>query len=393
MGFQVVMLLGLMNLVLAVIVDSAAEARQDDQQMRAQLKEQEYHAHKKKLLKLCGEMDQDKSGELSEAELMQGVRSSRAFAATLELMDIGHEDLKCLFHLMDTDKSGSVTYVEFVDQLYKMKSKDTRTMLMFIKYHMVELLDDVEENLSVLKTDVLGKMSSIHDRISENQGHTVLPASPTTIVPFAEQASSGVEEPRDAQVSPDDIGLNLEATSSLQVLAQQVSHAVIRHVTLATREEQRSLLTALDAGHAELLGTLRELLSKLGNTASLSSVGVVLPPRGVVAATDGVSPKSSPASSPQASRLRQGCHPNAYDRGPRPAVESVPDKCAGMADTTCKDDLTRGIAEGLAEAMPGLRAMLQASVRDLLAEEKKRTTCSTLVADEAASKVGNQVRI
>jgi hypothetical protein len=41
--------------------------------------------------------------------------------------------MRVVFKLLDYDNSGTVTYTEFIDQLYKMKSQDQKTALIFIQ--------------------------------------------------------------------------------------------------------------------------------------------------------------------------------------------------------------------------------------------------------------------
>merc|ERR1719409_1016195 len=54
-------------------------------------------------------------------------------------MDIGEEDIVAVYNILDSDNSGTVMYQEFVEQLWKMKSTDQQTMLIFIKYYVTDI--------------------------------------------------------------------------------------------------------------------------------------------------------------------------------------------------------------------------------------------------------------
>jgi len=62
--------LGLLNLITAVIVDRAWEARQEDIQRQLQDRSDELDTAKKRLRNLFSEMDEDSSGTLSLAEIL-----------------------------------------------------------------------------------------------------------------------------------------------------------------------------------------------------------------------------------------------------------------------------------------------------------------------------------
>jgi len=145
--------LGLMNLILTVIVDRATEARFEDERQKVQEKKDEAVKHKHRLRKICEAMDEDGSGCLTLEEIELGFETNEEFYDTLQLMDIGKEDLKTVFTILDDDNSGSVTYTEFCDHLYKMKTEEAQTMLTFIKYHVEDVHVKVSEQLKMLMQD------------------------------------------------------------------------------------------------------------------------------------------------------------------------------------------------------------------------------------------------
>lgn len=139
--------LGLMNLIIAVIVDKAAETHRNDDELLQTIRKEEFDAVSVRLVSVFSQLDTDESGSMTCKELMEGYDTSPKFAEILTLMDIGRDDLELVFQIMDKDCSGEVTYEEFVEQLYKMKSYDIHTLLMFVKQHVQEMRVDFHKQL------------------------------------------------------------------------------------------------------------------------------------------------------------------------------------------------------------------------------------------------------
>lgn len=142
--------LGLLNLILAAIVDRAASARADDDKYQLRERGRDFDLAKKKLVSLCAQLDDDDSGFLTNEELAKGFDSNREFAMAMAAMDVQREDLACLFSILDEDGSGAVDYKEFIEQLHKMKSQDNHMMLVFIKSHVKTIGLQVQEQLTIL---------------------------------------------------------------------------------------------------------------------------------------------------------------------------------------------------------------------------------------------------
>lgn len=131
--------LALMNLIFAVIVERANEARSMTLRQEAQRKEKEYALASSKLVDLCKQLDTDRSGTISFAELQEGYRVNEEFSAILRVMDVQEADLEVVFSMLDADGSGDVGYEEFVEQLHMMKDREAHTLLVFIKFYVMEI--------------------------------------------------------------------------------------------------------------------------------------------------------------------------------------------------------------------------------------------------------------
>merc|ERR1711959_518723 len=87
------------------------------------------------LLEICKALDANGSGEISREELFAGYNSNEDFREALDSMDVTDEDLEVLWTVLDTDKSGTVTYHEFVASCHKLRSSDTHFILAHVKYY------------------------------------------------------------------------------------------------------------------------------------------------------------------------------------------------------------------------------------------------------------------
>merc|ERR1711971_1012270 len=121
--------LGMTNLILAVIVDKALQAHDDDLKRQATDKRKEEDKAMDKFMDMCEEMDVDEDGMLSLQELRQGFRHVPQFRAMLDIMDIDEHELEVLFYIMDRDGSGEVSYAEFGEELSKVKNASVTTTL------------------------------------------------------------------------------------------------------------------------------------------------------------------------------------------------------------------------------------------------------------------------
>jgi len=153
----------LLNLILAVIVDKAQEARNEDEAHTLKEKETQYQQVATQIAKLCEDLATDNDGLTQEEELLNGYEINSRFSSMLELMDIRREDLKALFSILDSDRSGSVSYTEFVDEMYRMKTQADHTLLAFIRHTRSVTSRKIEEQLYLLKQETAPKHGKLND--------------------------------------------------------------------------------------------------------------------------------------------------------------------------------------------------------------------------------------
>eukprot|EP00928_Gymnodinium_smaydae_P045476 TRINITY_DN3030_c0_g3_i1.p1 TRINITY_DN3030_c0_g3~~TRINITY_DN3030_c0_g3_i1.p1 ORF type:complete len:596 (-),score=57.92 TRINITY_DN3030_c0_g3_i1:221-1942(-) len=213
---------GMLNLILTVIVDRASIARQEDACQLLHEKQKDYGLAAQRLLTLCEAMDEDNSGCLCLSELENGFDNIDEISAMLKLMDVERDDLKTVFEILDHDRNGIVSYTEFINQLHKMKTEESHTLLVFIKHFIVDISHKVSEHMNMFKRtmqahherqveemDVL-KTISLHRSRTQTRGEELSPEAPAQSLLL-----EGVGDVVSAQDGP------LKARGSMQTMTSQ----------------------------------------------------------------------------------------------------------------------------------------------------------------------------
>lgn len=147
--------LGVMNLILAVIVEKAAEARQNDLDRKLQQKDLDRERNMVDLALLCDRMDTDGSGALSLEEMLHGYVNERKFYTLMQESGIEKDDLQTMFNVLDADDSGEVDYVEFCNQLGKCPKRDPMMLAAMTRYSVMEvrkiLQHEIQQSLNEQK--------------------------------------------------------------------------------------------------------------------------------------------------------------------------------------------------------------------------------------------------
>jgi len=137
---------GVLNLIVAVIVDVFAQSRERDVYTRATEMEEEEREQKAVLGRIFNRIDADGGGTLSFDELVQGAYKEPEFQRWLRVMDIDSRDLEQLFSIVDEDGSGEIEPAEFIEAIYRMRTADSKTAIKFVK-HIVSRMDEQQKIL------------------------------------------------------------------------------------------------------------------------------------------------------------------------------------------------------------------------------------------------------
>eukprot|EP00930_Biecheleria_cincta_P048341 TRINITY_DN33665_c0_g1_i1.p1 TRINITY_DN33665_c0_g1~~TRINITY_DN33665_c0_g1_i1.p1 ORF type:complete len:557 (-),score=92.18 TRINITY_DN33665_c0_g1_i1:108-1778(-) len=170
--------IGLTNLILAVVVEKAAEAHEEDVENKLRQINAERKRAEQRLGLLCDQIDHDQDGVIGLKELTAFAQESNELKEVLYTLDIRIEDLTNLFHLMDKDSSGDLTYDELVDCISRADSNDLKRQVMMLKLQMSDVW-------SRIRGQIQGSMSNMEKDLQVLTQHvdTVLTADRRELAP------------------------------------------------------------------------------------------------------------------------------------------------------------------------------------------------------------------
>jgi voltage-gated sodium channel len=180
------------NVILAIIIEQAIQARKEGEGMLAKVMEKKKLQATERFMRLCQELDSDKSGTLTFKELEEGMMLNEEFADLLIAMDIADDDLAIVFEVMDEDGSGDVDFEEFARQLHKMKDSDSHTLLIFIKHHVQSIKASVAQELQLLKDS---HIDAVKDCIEVLVKEHLVSSQPQRQQPFFDSSNADRLEP------------------------------------------------------------------------------------------------------------------------------------------------------------------------------------------------------
>lgn len=170
-GSLLTLVFGVLNLIVAVVVDTFADARDRDILNLAEEMEQDMEADKRFLEGVFNRIDVDKTGQLTLDQLVEGARTDTEFQSRLKVMDIDEMDLVQLFEMIDTDASGAIEQNEFIRPLSRWV-RDSKTAPRFIKYNMMRVMhkqDELQAEQIELQRCFQNHFAEIHQRIDQLQ--------------------------------------------------------------------------------------------------------------------------------------------------------------------------------------------------------------------------------
>lgn len=162
--------MGLMNLVLMVIVDTATDARNEDIVLHNEERAEHYKLMRETMMKVCLDIDTDQNGTITLDEMLRGAVEDKDFEAMLLSMDINHDELTAVFNILDVHRSGSISHHDFVETFFKLKTGDSHTLLMLLKYDVLSMKDRFVEHIASLHAKLEENHSKLFDMIQGNQG-------------------------------------------------------------------------------------------------------------------------------------------------------------------------------------------------------------------------------
>jgi voltage-gated sodium channel len=298
LGTQICVQLGLLNLILAVIVDRAREAREEDVELVLSEKAERFKHEKSRLLRMCVALDVDNSGYLTRDELLKGFETHQEFADLLRYVNITKQDLRMFFDVLDTDSSGEVSYKEFVEQLYMMKTQETKTLMMYNLCNMRRELSDLKETLVDFLAEqgeeqcakimehlaVSGKVPSSPSKRLKRKGQqrTLTSRTVASILEVAEEAAAAEHMSKQQTPLPENSAaaeqvLKVESDEMLKSFGVDSQNSF--HIKSAVQEEFRCLQDHIDESLTVTMAKMTGFLSKQSSSEShlASSAELVFP--------------------------------------------------------------------------------------------------------------------
>jgi len=252
--------LGIVNLILTVIVERAADARQKDLHALAKAKAAAREGLNKKLLELCKKIDNNGDNQLTRDEMTEAFDQCQDFQDLMTNIDIQKSELELIMKVADKDCSGFLDYREFCEELSRYKSFDNAMMIVMARISLQEMGMDIErlegKILQHLDQTSLKVNSQEKMLISINQKLDMLVAKPV------DDLHSGVAETQ-KHVPAQHIQLQRQEdnadTTSAKVLLDEIQREVTSianegGVMIQKLQEQLSTMSR----HAEAVALLHE---------------------------------------------------------------------------------------------------------------------------------------
>eukprot|EP00931_Biecheleriopsis_adriatica_P079392 TRINITY_DN5279_c0_g1_i2.p1 TRINITY_DN5279_c0_g1~~TRINITY_DN5279_c0_g1_i2.p1 ORF type:complete len:520 (-),score=88.71 TRINITY_DN5279_c0_g1_i2:46-1605(-) len=146
--------LGFTNLILAVIVDASAEAREDDVKAKVKEIKRQREQYLKDMHDLIKRLDVDRSGTITLEELHKGYDEDPRLYDKFTSLGIDKNDMDTIFKAMDNDNSGDVDYEEFVSAFMKAEQNETRAQSMLLHLRLENLHRILSERFESIEAAV-----------------------------------------------------------------------------------------------------------------------------------------------------------------------------------------------------------------------------------------------
>lgn len=143
-GSLLTLVFGVLQLIVAVVVDTFAEKRERDVLNRAEEMENDIEEDKRFLQRIFDRVDEDGSGELTLEELIEGAKNDPEFQSRLRVMDIDESDLQQLFMMIGVKGTGQVSPEEFIQPLSRWVH-ESKTANRFVKYNVMRTMHQNDE--------------------------------------------------------------------------------------------------------------------------------------------------------------------------------------------------------------------------------------------------------
>merc|ERR1719491_531311 len=128
-----------MNLILAVVVDRAVEAREANKDRGVTQKMKDEVERKIDLLSLIAALDMDETGHVSKTEVQRGIEEDYNFQKVLMLADVEPDELMAAFDFMGKNNNDEISYLQLCDVLDEFQAADVRKLAVLLKHQLHDI--------------------------------------------------------------------------------------------------------------------------------------------------------------------------------------------------------------------------------------------------------------
>jgi len=258
MGSLLTLIFGVLNLIVAVVVDTFAEVRSKDMLSRAQEMECDEVEEKKVLSRIFAKIDEDNSGAVSWEELQEGAKKVAEFRYWLRVLDIDAKDLYQLFQIVDIDGSGEIDPSEFIEAMYRMKNAESKTATRFVKHLVTRLHGELEEKCDSIESKVNQCEYAISRGFSDMMGKVVEKSEEAIRCRLSEQEEA--------------------VTRSIEEAMSKSAEMALDAALQAAAAAARQVISRVDGSSDKLAGLQRQIKNELrGNNGNRSFFHVGTP--------------------------------------------------------------------------------------------------------------------
>jgi len=271
---------GMVNLILAVIVDKASQVHVEEAKKLAK----ELHIHQKeamqKFTRAFQQMDDNHDGTITRQDLLDGYDRCTDIRDLMSLNGIQRHDLTMLYDMVNRDNKDAISLVHFAQEVLKVKDenvKNVNILVAVVKQQVKDLRSDVGRISQMVSTHFAE--GSISSPISIERKSS-LPTKSATAAEKKDRKLFNLSEPLD---SDSDVPVLRTLDAEMSDLRQQL-HAQAREICDNLEKQARLLLQSERLG-AEFAAALQKMgnesvtRAKMGNEAN-ELVGREDPPIG-----------------------------------------------------------------------------------------------------------------
>ena len=183
-------------------------------------------------------MDLNNNGMVSFDELLQGYDELPEFQRLMDVMDIKREDMETVFHVLDSDDSQEVSYLEFCQNLGAFFRRDPVIMQSLVKYSVLEVRKILEKDV----LDILNEHTNMLRVLVRRDLH-----GPTG--PKATEATEATEATARAAAAPEAAG-NVSDVAGESKLFQTFRNIEAEMQPLLARAEDLAMTAMLSVNEA-----------------------------------------------------------------------------------------------------------------------------------------------